>query len=178
VRGEQHQRPGEQQRRRVVPREEERLALVDNQLQVVAEPLRRRHVLLLFHLGQQHGQQAPAVGRRRAALVGDLPAPPDGLRQHGLQLTVQPPDLSPVLAREVPAQRRPDSLRHTHVRQHQQSNTRYCARPKSCLLMTGVRQWECVGDDGIVSESRQADASGSVQCVCVPCQCPNGNGHY
>jgi hypothetical protein len=103
VRGEQHERPGEQQRRRLVPREDERLALVDHQLRVVAELPRR--LLLLRHLVQKDGQEPPAVGRRGPALVGDLPAPADGLRQHHLQLAVQPTDLAPVLARKIPAQR-------------------------------------------------------------------------
>jgi hypothetical protein len=78
VRGEQHERPGEQQRRRLVAREEERLALVDHQLRVVAELMAPAcRLLLLLHLRQQDGQEPPAVGRRGAALVGNLPAPAD-----------------------------------------------------------------------------------------------------
>ena len=106
VGGEQHDRPREQQRRRLVAGEEEGLALVDHQLRVVAELAASAAaiLLLLLHLRHKHSQQTPPVRRhRRPPLVGDLPAPPYRLHQHRLQLAVEPPDLPPVLARVIPA---------------------------------------------------------------------------
>lgn len=76
-------RLGERQRRRVMPREEERLALVNHQLQVVAKLLRLlSHGPIFFFTSIcaiSMASRPPAVGRRRAALVGYFLAPPNRL---------------------------------------------------------------------------------------------------
>ena len=96
VGGEQHDGPGEEQRRRLVPGEEERLALVDHHLGVVPQ---LAVVLVLLHLGQQHTEEPHAARRRRRpALVGDLAAALDGLLEQLLQLPVQPLYFPPVFA--------------------------------------------------------------------------------
>jgi hypothetical protein len=61
VRGEQHDGPGEEQRRRLVAGEEEGLALVDHRLGVVPQLAVAGPFLLLLHLGQEHPEEPLAA---------------------------------------------------------------------------------------------------------------------
>jgi hypothetical protein len=58
VSGEQHDGPGEEQRRRLVAGEKEGLALVDHHLGVVPRLLA---LALLLHLGEEHPEEAHAA---------------------------------------------------------------------------------------------------------------------